>query len=325
MLPGLVRRSLAISSLAALPFAAIAEAPNPFTSGSSPAPAAALPASNAIAALAPLLRELTDRLVELARSIERSPDPATIALLAAVSLAYGVFHSLGPGHGKTIVSTFFLSKDAKPAHSLLAGALLALFHAVSATTIVLALYFIVRGVFSTGFESASRIVQIVSFGLIAAIGAVMLAQRIRSGTHRHLFSFGPRAGKDLRDGGSLTRSKRSWRAGLDEASSEVSGREIVGIALAAGAVPCPGASAIILVCLSLNAVSIGILAVAMISVGMGLTVSVIGMLAILAKRGIIKASAAGSGCGAAVARRVIEIGGAAILFLFGLAFFIAQF
>jgi ABC-type uncharacterized transport system, permease component len=325
MIRRLAHKVLATSCLSALPFAAIAEAPNPFTSASSPAQAAAIPASNAIAALAPLLRGLTDRLVGLARDIERSPDPATIALLAAVSLAYGVFHSLGPGHGKTIVSSFFITKEAKPAHSLLAGALLALFHAVSATTIVLALYFIVRGVFSTGFESASRIVQIISFGLIAAIGAAMLAQRICGGAHRHLFSFGPRESKDLRDGGSLTRSRRNWRAGLEDASSEVSGREIAGIALAAGAVPCPGASAIILVCLSLNAMPVGILAVAMISIGMGLTVSAIGMLAILAKRGIIKATAAGSGRLAATARRIIEIAGAAILFLFGLAFFIAQF
>jgi ABC-type uncharacterized transport system, permease component len=318
MIRSLNKRMIAASGAGLLAMAATAEAPNPFTSGSGPA-AAALPATSAIAALAPTLRGLTDKLVELARHIERTPDPA------AVSLAYGVFHSLGPGHGKTIVSTFFLSKDAKPAHSLLAGALLALFHAVSATAIVLALYFIVRGVFSAGFESASRIVQMISFGLIAAIGALMLFQRIGRGAHRHLFSVGPRESRDLRDERGATRNKRSWRAGLDSASNEVSGREIAGIALAAGTVPCPGASAIILVCLSLNTLSIGVLAVAMISVGMGLTVSAIGMLAILAKQGIIRASSAGNGRGAVIARRVIEIGGAAILFLFGLVFFVAQF
>ncbi len=58
-------------------------------------------------------------------------------------------------------------------------------HAVSALTIVLALFFIVRGVFSTGFESASKIVQTLSFGAIALIGAFMLVQRIRGKEHSH--------------------------------------------------------------------------------------------------------------------------------------------
>ena len=105
--------------------------------------------------------------------------------LAAASLLYGIFHALGPGHGKTIVSTFFLAKEAKLRHSLIAGYLIALVHAISALTIVLALFFIVRGVFSTGFESASRIVQTLSFGAIALIGAVMLVQRIRGKEHSH--------------------------------------------------------------------------------------------------------------------------------------------
>ena len=83
--------------------------------------------------------------------------------LAAAALLYGIFHAIGPGHGKTIVSTFFLAKEAKLRHSLIAGYLIAIVHAVSALTIVLALFFIVRGVFSTGFESASRIVQTLIF------------------------------------------------------------------------------------------------------------------------------------------------------------------
>ena len=154
----------------------------------------------------------------------------------------------GPGHGKTIVSTFFLAKDAKLRHSLIAGYFIAVVHAVSALTIVLALFFIVRGVFSTGFESASRIVQTLSFGAIALIGAFMLVQRIRGKEHSHRHH----EHKDEHEG----------ESGPSEAG--VSGRELFGIALASGVVPCPGASAIILVCLSLNVMLAGIVAVTMI-------------------------------------------------------------
>lgn len=311
----------ALVSSTALSFA---ESPNPFTSNAGASPVSAIPASSAIAALAPLLRTLTDRLTELARAVSQSPSPGPILTLAALALTYGIFHSLGPGHGKTIVSTFFLTKDAKLWQSLLAGALLAFFHALSATTIVLVLYFLIKGVFSASFEDASRIVQIASFGVIALIGAYLLLQKLRGGEHRHLFRLGPRESKDMREDRKVE-SAQAWRAGLERASSEVTVKGLAGIALAAGAVPCPGASAIILVCLSLKAPFIGALAVAMISVGMGLTVSAIGVIAILAKRGALTASSSWRPQSPGRARRIIEIASAALLFAFGLAFFIAQF
>jgi len=269
-----------------------------------------------MAALAPFLHSLTDRLAELAREIREARTPGPMLALALASLLYGVFHALGPGHGKTIISTFFLAKEAKLRHSLMAGYLIALVHAVSALTIVLALFFIVRGVFSTGFESASRIVQTFSFGAIALIGAFMLVQRIRGREHSHGRRFDP---------GKACERDEAHDHELEVGSGEVAGKELFGVALASGVVPCPGASAIILVCLSLNVMLAGVVAVTLISLGMGLTVSVIGAMAILAKRGVLKMSAASHGDASSLARRIVEIAGAAVLFVFGLVFFIAQF
>ncbi len=305
------RALLALAVAAACAGFAGAESPNPFTSSGGPSLVAA-PATRGIAVLAPFLHSLTDRLAELAREIREARTPGPMLALALASLLYGVFHALGPGHGKTIISTFFLAKEAKLRHSLMAGYLIALVHAVSALTIVLALFFVVRGVFSTGFESASRIVQTLSFGAIALIGAFMLVQRIRGREHSHGRRLGP---------GEAHEHEHE----LESGTGKVAGRELFGVALASGVVPCPGASAIILVCLSLNVMLAGVVAVTLISLGMGLTVSVIGAAAILAKRGVLKASAASHGGASSLARRIVEIAGAAVLFVFGLVFFIAQF
>jgi len=305
------RTLLALAVAAACAGFAGAESPNPFTSSGGPSRVAA-PAMLGISGLAPFLHSLTDRLAELARQIREARTPGPMLALASASLLYGVFHALGPGHGKTIISTFFLAKEAKLRHSLIAGYLIALVHAVSALTIVLALFFLVRGVFSTGFESASRIVQTFSFGAIALIGAFMLVQRIRGREHSHGGRPGPGKAHD---------HEHEFESG----TRKVTGRELFGVALASGVVPCPGASAIILVCLSLNVMLAGVVAVTLISLGMGLTVSVIGAAAILAKRGVLKASAASHGGVSSLARRIVEIAGAAVLFVFGLVFFIAQF
>ena len=102
-------------------------------------------------------------------------------------------------------------------------------------------------------------------------------------------------------------------------------RNLLGIAVPAGVIPCPGAVAVVLFALSLHMLAVSILAVSSISVGMGTTIGATGPLVILVKRGAIRAVA-----GArdeerdSKIRRIVEILGAAILFLFGLVFFLAQ-
>jgi len=61
-----------------------------------------------------------------------------------------------------------------------------------------------------------------------------------------------------------------------------------------------------------------------ISIGMGITISVTGAIVILVKQGALRAAAAGRPERDPRLRKAVEIGGAALLFLFGLAFFLAQ-
>jgi ABC-type nickel/cobalt efflux system permease component RcnA len=216
-----------------------------------------------------------------------------------VSLVYGMFHAAGPGHGKTIVSSFFLANDAKLRHSIMIGYLIAVVHALAALAVVLILYYVIRGLFSTGIEQADHYIQLATFGIIAVLGGFMLAGRIRgTAHHHHHHSEDPRAGLTM--------------------------RSLLGIAVPAGAIPCPGAVAVILFALSLHMLGVSVLAVISISLGMGVTISVTGAIVILAKRGVVSALAGGHEERDSLLRRIIEIGGAGILFLFGLVLFLAQ-
>jgi len=340
------RLSAALLLIAFLSAFAIAESPNPFTSSGGPTGLSTMPVSRGIVALAPYLRTMTDRLAELARTIHDSRSPGPLLALALVSLLYGIFHALGPGHGKTVVSTYFLARDAKVSHSLVAGYLIALVHAISAIGMVIGIYYIVRGIFSSTFENASAIVQAVSFGVITLLGAWMLFNRIRGKEHHHgsLENLGHSHGHGHERAhahghdhgpGQVHEDGLGHDHGPDRSADEgglvpskgiaaVKTRELLGIAVAAGLVPCPGASAIILVCLSLGLVVAGVLSVVMISVGMGLTVSAIAAIAILAKRGVVKVSSSGRGELSGPVRKFLEIAGAALLFLFGLVFLIVQ-
>jgi ABC-type nickel/cobalt efflux system permease component RcnA len=81
---------------------------------------------------------------------------------------------------------------------------------------------------------------------------------------------------------------------------------------------------VILLALSFNMLGVSVLSVVSISVGMGVTISLTGALVILAKRGAVLALAGEHGARNSTLRRIIEIGGAGILLLFGIVFFLAQ-
>jgi len=250
-------------------------------------------------AMAPIQKSLNESLAAITRSLQGSRSLAGLLFVMLISLVYGMFHAAGPGHGKTIVSSFFLANDAKLRHSIVVGYLIAVVHAVAALAVVLILYYVIRGLFSTGVEQADHYIQLVAFGILAVLGAFMLVGRIRGTAHHH------HDHAEDKDGGLTMRS-------------------LLGIALPAGAIPCPGAVAVILFALSLHMLGVSVLAVISISIGMGVTISLTGALVILAKRGAVLALAGGHEERDSTLRRIIEIGGAGILFLFGLVFFLAQ-
>ena len=174
-------------------------------------------------------------------------------------------------------------------------------HALSALSVVLILYYLIRGIFATGLEEANHYIQVVTFAVIAAIGAVMLVRRAVGRGHTHAHEHEP------------------------ERAEGLTMRRLLAIAVPAGVIPCPGAVAVVLFALSLNMLAVSVLAVSSISIGMGTTIGATGAIVILAKRGALRAIAGRYEERGSTGRRVIEIGGAAVLFLFGLVFLLAQF
>ena len=313
----MIRRTLVPALLLAGAVCFAQEAVNPFTSKG---PAAAqgqaagppLVSSYLFGFLAPVQKALNESLAAVTHSLAGGRSPGGLLLVIGVSLLYGVFHAAGPGHGKTIVSSYLLGTDAKIRHAFVVGYFIAGVHALSALAVVLVLTFVIRGVFAVGLSQANRIIQIASFGAVAVIGAVMLVARIRGTGHHHF-------GHDHdHDNPAETEDGRGARASL------VTTAKLLAIAVPAGMIPCPGAVAVILFALSLNLVGVSVLSVASMSVGMGATISLAAVLALLAKKGVVSAVGRGGETRGSLLRRIIEIGGTATLFLIGLVFLLAQ-
>jgi nickel/cobalt exporter len=102
-------------------------------------------------------------------------------------------------------------------------------------------------------------------------------------------------------------------------------RDLLLIALPAGMIPCPGAIAVIVFALSLHMFWVSVISVTAMSLGMGFTISAAAVLVVLAKRGALRLFKGGGSERQTAARRIVEIAGAAALFLFGALLLAAQF
>lgn len=177
-----------------------------------------------------------------------------------IAFGYGAFHAAGPGHGKTVIVSYFLSRDARFARGLWMGGQIALFHVLSAIVIVAALQFVLQRTLSTPVDQL-QILRVCSYGGILVVGLVMLAASLRrlwgGATHGgHVYACGH--GASPTQGGLL-----SFSVGL---------------------IPCSGAVLVLLYALANDVLVGGILMALSIAAGMAVTLAAIGAGAIYARR-----------------------------------------
>ncbi len=90
--------------------------------------------------------------------------------LIAVSLAYGVFHAAGPGHGKAVVASYMISNEVALRRGLVISALAALMQAVVAVLVISILGALLHAT-AQRLMAATEILEFASYLAIIALGA----------------------------------------------------------------------------------------------------------------------------------------------------------
>jgi nickel/cobalt transporter (NicO) family protein len=287
-----------------------ASAQNPF---GPKAPAPAGPAASAapqenpslynqlLARAAAFQREMVRDIGRYMAAIRDGTGSAPLLVGIGFAFLYGVVHTLGPGHGKMVVASYFVGRDAQVWRGIGMGAQIAVTHVVSAVVIVWLVDITVRQLLG-GEAAESWWIRLVSFGLIALIGTIMLVRALRHtffGTEDHEHAHG-------HDHHHHHGHSHDWR------------QEGI-LALLAGVVPCTGAILIMLFALANGIVIAGILMVASISVGMAVTMAAIGIGAIYTRRVLLFVTGEGSRSGE-ITRSVLEYAAAFLILAIGLTF-----
>jgi ABC-type nickel/cobalt efflux system permease component RcnA len=171
-----------------------------------------------------------------------------LASLAA-ALFWGAAHALSPGHGKTIITAYLVGQRGTPRHAALLGLIVTVTHTI--------------GVFALGIVTLalSRFIvpdqlypwlNLLSGVLVVGIGASVLRARWRHRRHHHHHH-------------------------------ELDGRSLLAVGISGGLLPCPSALVVLLAAISLHRIGFGLLLILAFSAGLAVTITGIGLVAVLAR------------------------------------------
>ncbi|MFN8672616.1 MAG: hypothetical protein U0457_11130 [Candidatus Sericytochromatia bacterium] len=223
--------------------------------------------------------KLNKEIASLTREIKENNSPKALIILMAISFLYGAFHSIGPGHGKCFVCSYFISEKNDIKKGILLGNLVAIIHALSALTLVSIIYFIFKSQSLILLEDVSKSIAIFSYSLIIIIGLSLLGKNINS-----LIKTPKEICKHNHEEGHICNHEHH----IDKHEPTEKNKNILLVAASIGLVPCPGAISILLFSISLDVLQIGILLAFCIALGMGLTVSLLGAFTILTRKGTLE-------------------------------------
>jgi ABC-type nickel/cobalt efflux system permease component RcnA len=159
-------------------------AQNPFG-----APKGAVPDSQVGGIVGWLLAKQSEFYRQMSATIRAAKtDGSAVWALLGISFAYGIFHAAGPGHGKAVISSYLIANEETAKRGIVLSFVSALMQALVAIAIV-GIGAAILNVTAGQMCGAERVIEIASYGLIAAFGARLVYAK----------------------GGGFFRALRSWR------------------------------------------------------------------------------------------------------------------
>ena len=251
--------------------------------------AASVDLHDATRALLDLQRQIQQSLAHEFRAARESSSALRSLVLMSMAFAFGAVHAVTPGHGKSVVASYFLGQGAAPRRGLTMSAKVIATHVLSAIFLVLAATFLVD--VSFGARPADfPIVRLVSYTGVTAVGGFLLWHALRRDHAPATFQPTAREGP---------------------------------LPYFAGLAPCPLTTIIMVVALANGMIVLGLLVSLSMALGMIVTVTLFALTVILSRRRLLEFLARHAVRVDGVAR-ALEIAGAAAVAAVGLLLLSAE-
>ncbi|MBU0726876.1 MAG: nickel/cobalt transporter [Alphaproteobacteria bacterium] len=223
--------------------------------------------------------ELHRDMAGLVRAVQEGDALMPAFLLLGFSYLYGVFHAIGPGHGKAVLSAYLVGHDSRLKAGIGLAFTSSFVQALSAILLVIVLA-IVLGATRFAIAEQVRVLEIVSYVLVIILGLVLAVRAWRGDTccdhahepghvHHH------HDHHDHHDHDHAAHAAEQAKRGL---------RRFWAMVLAVGIRPCSGAVLILLFTLANGLFALGVAATFAMALGTAMTVAVLGIASVYGRR-----------------------------------------
>lgn len=208
-----------------------------------------------------LLEQSILKIKDLFSSIKDQSNPLTYITLLIFAYLYGLIHALGPGHGKTLVASYFLTNERSYAKALFVSLMIGVVHTFSAFLLTLIIYFGVNTFLSTFIQDSVYLTTKISALIIIFIAIYLFYTKFK-------------AYKAIKKREQTPFAKMNFRTTPHEPTCSCHSCKVdtnstdLALIVSAGIIPCPGTTAIFIFAISLELYFAGFLSALVMSLGM---------------------------------------------------------
>jgi len=189
-----------------------------------------------------------------------------VSLVAA--LFWGAAHALSPGHGKTIVTAYLIGRRGTPRDAAALGLIVTITHtigvfALGLVTLALSQWIVPDRLYPWINVTAGLLVVTIGAAVLRTRAAHVLAHRRGHHHHHH---------HHHDDGSAIT------------------ARSLLAVGISGGLLPCPSALVVLLAAISLHRLAFGLVLIVAFSTGLALSITALGLAAVVAKRAFARRS-----------------------------------
>ena len=235
---------------------------------------------------------------ELRRMRGSSAMTASLTLML-LSFGYGIFHAVGPGHGKAVISAWLLATENELKRGVLISFMSAIIQALTAIVLVSALLLLVASAGASA-RNVAGVLESTSYGLIGVMGLYLVWTAVSS-----IFGSRPDPQRQVGPAGNQTHHFETFQP-LHNGTPHIHGpdcgcghahvpeaRQLRGdwsfvrafsLAFAVGIRPCTGALLVLIFANAMGLYWAGIASTFAMAIGTFITVSVIAAIAVYSKK-----------------------------------------
>ena len=260
-----------------------------------------------------------------------------------MSFLYGVVHAVGPGHGKTIISSYVVANEKTARRGIIVSFVAAALQAVTAIALV-GIFAVLLNAPGIEITAWSNQLETVSYAMIALVGLWLLVNQLvaiwrgwRGGSsdahHHHGHDHGHHEQAHTHEHPHDHANHHGHTHAEGEAcdhmvdpralSGPFSWRKMIAVVFSVGIRPCTGAILVLVFALTQGVFWAGVAATFAMALGTAITVAMLATLALGSRELALKLGGESSRFGTAV-WTICRLGGAALIFLFGATLFVAS-